>query len=409
MVGIIRNYRGLPRSIYVLTFARFVNSIGSFVYPFLTLFLTKKIGLSAGEAGTFAMISAFASIPGNFFGGHISDRIGRKKVLLLFQFLASACFIPCAFLGNSMYIPYLLILASAFGGVAAPVSGAMVTDLTNPDNRKQSFSLLYLGMNLGVAIGTYVAGLLFYDYTMWIFLGDFITTFLSLILVAMLVSESKPTEEEIKEMHEESQEKAESGSVLSALFKRPLLLGFAIASAILSFVYAQHAFGMPLQLTEIFGEKKGASLFGSLMPINALVVVFCTVTITTLTQKFKPIWNMSIAGILYAIGFGSIYFINSYPLFIASTVVWTIGEIMAVTNSGVYIANHTPITHRGRFNAVIPLITGTGYVTSMKFMGNYIDAYGVRQVWILMFALGLAGAAFMYVLYLSERASKKHA
>ncbi len=45
-------YRGMPRSIYVLFFARIVNSIGSFVYPFLTMFLTDKLGLSTGDAAT---------------------------------------------------------------------------------------------------------------------------------------------------------------------------------------------------------------------------------------------------------------------------------------------------------------------------------------------------------------------
>ncbi|MEW5818540.1 MAG: MFS transporter, partial [Spirochaetota bacterium] len=44
-------YRGLPRSIYILFFARIVNCMGSFVFPFLTMFLTQKLELSTGEAG----------------------------------------------------------------------------------------------------------------------------------------------------------------------------------------------------------------------------------------------------------------------------------------------------------------------------------------------------------------------
>ena len=46
-------YKGLPSSIYVLFVAEVVNGIGIFVFPFLTLFLTKKLGMSEQSAGDF--------------------------------------------------------------------------------------------------------------------------------------------------------------------------------------------------------------------------------------------------------------------------------------------------------------------------------------------------------------------
>ena len=56
-----------------------------------------------------------------------------------------------------------------------------------------------------------------------------------------------------------------------------------------------------------------------------------------------------------------LFLAKTFMVFVISTIVWTIGEILSAINSGVYIANHTPMSHRGRFNAVIPLITGTGF------------------------------------------------
>lgn len=40
------------------------------------------------------------------------------------------------------------------------------------------------------------------------------------------------------------------------------------------------------------------------------------------------------------------------PLFLLSTLLWTVGEILQVTNASVYVANNSPISHRGRFNAI---------------------------------------------------------
>ena len=85
-------YTKLPKSIYILFFARMVNSIGAFVYPFLTIYLTKKLSLDEGEAGFIVMLAITAQtahIPGLIVGGRLADWLGRKKILLLFQSLAA--------------------------------------------------------------------------------------------------------------------------------------------------------------------------------------------------------------------------------------------------------------------------------------------------------------------------------
>jgi hypothetical protein len=43
---IFAEYRGLPRSIYFLFLARIINSMGWFVFPFLTLFMKHKLHVS---------------------------------------------------------------------------------------------------------------------------------------------------------------------------------------------------------------------------------------------------------------------------------------------------------------------------------------------------------------------------
>ncbi len=88
------------------------------------------------------------------------------------------------------------------------------------------------------------------------------------------------------------------------------------------------------------------------MSFNAFTVVIFTIFVTGLTLKFKPIFNIIIGGILFAIGFGMISFVNSYPLLLVSTFVWTIGEILGATNINVYIAAHAPVSQRTRSNSI---------------------------------------------------------
>ncbi len=404
--NILKIYSGLPRSIYVIFFARIINSMGSFVHPFLTLFLTKSIGLRIETVGLFLMMAAFSSIPGSLIGGKLSDCVGRKKIIIIFQGLAAICLIPCAFLGKSIIIPYLLILSSFFGGAAQPANSAMMADLTNTENRKTAYSLLYLGINIGFSLGPLIAGFLYNHYLKILFLGDAATTIVSLILVTMFVEETLPTKESkeeqvVTDFYNEN-EKAQQGSLISVLLKRPYLIAFATISMIYSFMYSQFGFITPMQMDKIFSVD-GPKLYGSIMAINGIVVVTMTTIITALTKKLRPIFNVTLAGLFFSAGFGMLFFAKTFTVFIVSTIIWTIGEILSATNSGVYIANHTPMSHRGRFNAVIPLITGTGFAIGPFMMGFFIRNRQVQSAWLLVFFFGIIASACMYLLYLNEK------
>ena len=404
----LNHYSKLPKSIYILFFARMVNSMGAFVYPFLTIYLTKTLSLDEGEAGFIVMLAITAHLPGLIVGGRLADWIGRKRILLLFQGLAAICFIPCAFLNNPFLIPRLLILSAFFLGAAQPASTAMTADLTNPSNRKAAFSLLYLGNNIGFAVGPLIAGFLYNNYLMWIFLGDAATTLASLTLVYLFIQETLPSKEKIEESFQlgNNYEKAERGNLWQVLRKRPRLLLFTMISLIYSFVYAQTTFSIPIQVLELFGDK-GPKVFGVIMTTNALVVSCLTIIIISLTHKIKAVLNVALAGLLYAIGFGVIFFITDLAWLLFSTIIWSIGEILVTTNTNVYIANHTPMSHRGRFNAVIPVIMGAGFALGPLISGDYIRKYGVNNIWPAICFLSIVAAVLMYFLYFSENKRKQ--
>lgn len=389
-------YSGLPRSIYILTIIRVINAMGNFVYPFLTLFLTEHIGFSKKTAGDYFMISAFVQAAGSLIGGKLTDHLGRKKLFIICQGLAALCFAPCAFLGDSIWVPRLLITAGLFMSAAQPANSAMITDLTNKENRKSAFSLLYLGINLGFSIGPMIAGFLYRNHTRFIFLGNTISIVVSLILIMIFIEDTLPTKEEIEESKEAfDDEAAEDTNVFTALIRRPALSLFLVGKTINAFVYSTIGFVIPLQLTQLFGSDLGSKYYGFVMATNGIVIIITTTFIIKITMKIKPVMNVAIASVFYAIGFGMMGFINSFVMFIVAATLYTIGEILEATNSGVYIANHSPINHRGRFNAIIPLITGLGFSFGPAIFGRFIDAYGIRKLWVACFILLMFSSLFM--------------
>ena len=159
--NLFEDYTKLPRSLFILFFAQIVSSVGSFVFPFLTIFFTKTLIYNEQKAGFYVMLATAAKVPGLLLGGKLSDVFGRKKIFIIFSTLSALFIFFCLLVGQieqNEVIPWLLIISAVFNGANHPAMKAMVADLTNPDNRKAAFSLLYLGMNIGVAIGPVIAG-----------------------------------------------------------------------------------------------------------------------------------------------------------------------------------------------------------------------------------------------------------
>jgi MFS family permease len=385
-------YGGLPRPLYALFAVTVVNSMGMFVYPFMTLFLTGKLKMSQTETGSFLFLISIIYIPGNFIGGKLSDLWGRKKLMIVTQIISAALFIPCGFPAFLKYVPWLIVASVFFDGITDPARSAMMTDLTTPENRRAAFSLTYLGHNLGFAIGSLIAGFLFERASSWLFWGNATAALIAIAIFGLKVPETKPTKAQIDAtIGSGSTEEAHQGNLVQALRSRPFLIVFTMITTWYGFVYAQHRFALPLQAKAFFGNS-GAAIYGSLMTINATLVILFSTPIMALTRKWKPINAVALSGLFFAVGFGMIGWSGNILLIYLSTVIWTLGEIVNATNEGAYVANHTPISHRGRFNAILPLIGGLGWTISPPVVGKLIDARSVNAVWPLVGAVaGLAG------------------
>ena len=405
--NLFSSYYGLPKSVFALFIVRIINCFGSFVYPFLTMFLTIKLGYSEEKAGFFVTAVVIAGSIGLLSGGKLADRFGRKKIFVILSTASALSFVACAFLDKSTAIPWLIIVSNLFLGGVLPCINAMLTDMADPEKRKAAFSLIYLGTNIGVAIGPIVAGFLFNNYIRLIFLLDAATTLISLIPVIIFIKETIPSRDKIIEVNgsERITEKPEKGHVISILLRRPMLVIFAFISLIYTFVYSQNYFSLPIYLNLHFGDR-GPKVYGTLMSTNAIVVILLTIFLINMMKNTKPIINIAFAGILYAVGFGVIYIITNEIFLIFSTIVWTLGEIIQTINTSVYVANNSPITHRARFSGLISFITDIGFIINPVIMGYFIKHYGVTKVWPLIFVLAISGAILMYILYLVESNKK---
>jgi len=369
------------------------------VFPFLTLYLINKLGLSFATTGVIVMVASVLSIPGFLLGGKFADQLGRKKVYILGQTIAGILLIPCAFINNPSVIVIFILLATFFNAVVRPSISSIIADILPPNKRQLGYSLNYLGINIGVALGPIVAGFLFNHSLPLLFIGDALTSFIAVSLVIMHVTEVNPINAEVAITEEENDE---SGNLLEVLLRKPRIIILLLIYIIYSFVYVQHRFSLPIMLDNRF-LAQGPEKFGLLMSINALTVIILTMWVTNITTRFKSLTNMGIAGVLYAIGFGMIGEINTFSLYIVSTILWTMGEILMATNFGVYIANNSPRNYRARFSAFGNLSNALGGALGTSLMGVYIGFMGINEVWYFTFVISCISAILMFSLSIFSR------
>ncbi len=376
--NILEPYKGLPKEVYILFFSKMIVAMGAFVFPLLTLLFTKKIGLGQAEAGKWVALIGLVYIPASLIGGKICDSFGRKKILIICDTLASLCYGICGFVEPSMTMLYLIGLAVFFFGIADPAHTSIVADVTTPENRDGAFSLTYLGFNIGFAIGPLIGGLLFENHLKWFFIGDAITTLIATLLVAVFIKETIHHTEEISE--ERVMEQRTEGSIISVILQRPQIMVFALIFFGYNFAYSMWGFLMPIHVESIY-IGKGAAIFGKLSALNGLVVMLFTPILMKLFIKSTHIRKMVYGGMFYLVGFGILGFVGHITAFIASVLIFTLGEIVCAISSMPYITNNTPSSHRGRMNAMLPIIFGAGYSVGPLVMGIVLENTSIEYAW----------------------------
>lgn len=128
------------------------------VIPILP-FITPGLGGSDFDiALIIAAYAVFATIVGPWWG-RLSDRIGRKPVLMLCTVGAAVAYLLLAFASEL----WMIYAARALAGVMAgnfPVASAMMADMTPPAERARGMGMIGAAFGLGLVLGPVLGGLL---------------------------------------------------------------------------------------------------------------------------------------------------------------------------------------------------------------------------------------------------------
>ncbi|WP_427180878.1 MFS transporter [Paenibacillus sp. TC-CSREp1] len=298
-MSLFKTYAGLSRDIYYLCLARTINRMGDFIFSLITLVLTLQMGMSVVSAGIFVSMAALISGPGVLLGGYLSDLMGKKTIIISGQVLSALIIISCSFYSGTITIGYLLIAVMFFISITRPAYNALIIQLCPEEKqRKSAFSLMYLGANLGIALGPLISGFFIKDYVHIVFLSIGTVFLISTFMIWKKVhvgagDPAAQTATENRAHHaQQPQQQQELKPLPSPLFpmllKNPLVVFFIVVSFLNYFIYMQYSFSLPLQMNQTFGEH-GAAYYGSVMTINAISVILLTTLVLSATRSITAL------------------------------------------------------------------------------------------------------------------------
>jgi MFS family permease len=155
----------MPASFWYLWMGTLVNRLGGFAVPFLMLYLTARLGMAPASAALLVSVLGAGSFLAQLSGGELSDRLGRRPVMMLSFFAAPVAMIV---LGLTHEIALLVVAMFALGfltDLSRPAINAAIVDLVPAQRRARAFGYIYWAINLGAALAPILAGLLAnYDY-----------------------------------------------------------------------------------------------------------------------------------------------------------------------------------------------------------------------------------------------------
>lgn len=376
--------QGLPRSYWVLFWGQLVNSVGtSLVYPFLTVYLHERLGISMTGVGLILFLQGIAQVGALLLGGALADRWGRLPTALLSLFSGGLLTVALAVAPTPVLVVAAVTLRGMVFPIFGPAAGAMISGIVPKERLLEAYSLRRVAVNTGVILGPA--------------LGAFLVTksFTPLFLISGAVMLAFGSSIAVLLRHEPAGGRPDTPTEDKpfAYLLDPSLLFFGIVTTLTAIVYSQLFWVLPGYLVIDLHAK--AALFGLLATENGLFVVLLQLPTTRLVRGLRPEAIMAFGLLFYALGFGLMAFWRETWPFFVSVFVITLGENLVNPTSITWAAIHSTEDNRGRILAVQALSGRLGSGIGPLYGGAALDTGGGPLLWGSVCGLALA-TSFLY-------------
>jgi MFS family permease len=375
------------RNLRLLGLGVAIRMLGSALYnPFLALYLVNVLDLSYLDVGIIIASVGVALLPFNFLGGLLTDRMGRRRLLLLGLAAEVAA---TAGLAYSFEIRSLAgAIASALAGgaittLAGPAFSAYIADFASGSERTRGFTFFRIGFNAGYSAGVTLGGVLiaFIGFAGAVAVATAIMA--SGLLFLTLTLDPSPRDLELARRgpvalrSSGDPPRRSMRESMAALAHDRVALELALAFGLAALVLGQWSVTFPLFVHNVLGISY--SLLGAGLALNGLVVVFgqsaTTERVIGRRHTSIAIWGVLLYVVAFlGLGAAGLYVILPTVVFYAAVAVLTLGENLITIPGATLPSNVAPPEEVGAYNGAFQMVSGAGGIIAILVGGATLAA-----------------------------------
>jgi predicted MFS family arabinose efflux permease len=378
----------VDRALWPVLVVDTVGSLGGgMAWTFVGIWAIRKLHAGQGALGAAYLISAVIGICAGYLGGHLSDHVGRKPLIVVSWVLQTLLLVAFAAVGGNEKIGLALVcLGGFFWQIGRAADQALIADVVPPERREAAYASVRVGNNLGITVGPPIGGgLLALGAWPALFGGAAVISFATLAIAIRFLP---------KRGLYASDEPPQGQSFGVIIRDRPFVL-FLGSAALAWMVYVSYEVILPISLVQSHGFSP--STWGFVLIVNPLLVTLFQLRLTNATQRISAATKLAVGLPLMGVPFLLFPVVDPLPVVLAVLVLFVIGEMLWVPASQSVVARLAPSHIRGAYMGAFGGTAAVGFALT-PFVGLQVRAgFGDGTAWAMFAALsvvaGLAGAA----------------
>ncbi len=384
-------FQRFPSGVWVMMgLDTFITISFSIAFPFLALYLYKERGIPMSLVGVIFLIAGLCTAATNVIGGMLSDRFGRRRLLLMVSGVSIFAYAALASLIGISAPIWLIVLvyiaARCIIGIIQPTITTIVADLSPSDRLTESYALVRVGGNVGWALGPAIGGymMMFLTYS-WLLSISVLACLVITILIYFFLRESFTG----------SRERVDFRSILAVAGDR-LFLVFNIFGILL--LLSMGHMGSTLSVFVVDRLGFSTSQYGLLLTTNGIIVALFQYPVAYGVNKLSKANGLILGSLFYAFGYLTLGWVASFNWAILSMVIVTAGEITFTPISSAVVAELAPPDKRGRYFGFFALTHTLGQALAPLFGGVLLDLFPSEPhlLWGIIAVVGLIAAMGFY-------------
>jgi len=332
----LRVLRTLPAPVRLLVTGSFVNKLGTFIIPYLTLVLRKDFQLEDAAVARLLLAYGGGSLVSIVVGGVLTDHLGRRLTLLLSLLGSGAIAVALGLVSSIRVFAPLLVLLGFVADLYRPAASAIIGDLLPSSQRATGFAALRTAVNLGFAVGMSLGGFIADWSWRLLFIGDGVTTLLYGAVVYLFIAETRP-----------AASSAPRPEALGNPWRDAVFVQVLLVSLLFSLMFFSHITELPLTITLSAGYP--ARLYGLLVAVNGLLIAVFEMSVVERLRPFRRLRVAALGTLLTGLAFSAIGLARHWTWFLLVVVAYTAGEILTTPQKMAFVTDWAPPEARGRY------------------------------------------------------------